>query len=674
MRQDAIGLFWQDVPIARGLRVSNRIMPEIPVTGWTAPKDFPRLDGSPWLSFDLECYDPELLTHGPGWGRGSGHVVGISIAAPGAKWYFPVRHEVRPEENLRPEDVFAWARYTFEQHGKRPVIGANLLYDIGWGREEGIQIAGPCYDVQFAEALLSETADVGLDTLGEKYLGKGKETSLLYQWSADYYGGQPNETQRKNIYRCPPSLVGPYAEEDALLPSRILPLQWQALSRENLVELFEMETRLIPLLIKMRTEGVTVDIDRAEQARDALALHVKGLEEQLKDMVGFEVNVDANESLQKAFKHLNIPMPLDSETGRPSFTKDTLPLVNHPIGEKVLTIRKRDKVRSTFIESAILEKHCKGKIHCQFHPLRGKEGGTRSGRFAGSNPNLQQVPSRDEELAAVVRGIFVPDAGHKRWRRYDYEQIEYRFLAHYAVGRGSDNLRAQYNADPETDYHVNTQHLVASYTGQTIPRKPIKNFNFGMTFGMGKGKMISDVRREIMLLGASFTLDGEGLYDAYHEALPFTKETMEFYQKQIANFGFVETILGRRSRFDLWEPDSRGYNREEERKPALPYHLALSRYGRIKRAYSHKALNRLLQGSAADLIKKALVLLWDSGVLDYVGVPRLTVHDELDFSDPLEDAQDEAWKYVRHTFENAIKLRVPVFADEQTGANWGECT
>jgi DNA polymerase I-like protein with 3'-5' exonuclease and polymerase domains len=666
-RQDSIGLFWQDIP-QKGNKTLNRIMPDIPATGWKAPRDFPRLDSAPYISLDFETWDPELLTHGPGWARRKGHIVGMSISVPGGKWYFPVRHEVRPEENLNPDHVFAWARYTFQQHGKKPVLGANLLYDVGWAGEEGITIAGPCYDVQFAEALLSETADVNLDTLGEKYLGKGKETSLLYQWLADYYGGQPTAKQRINMHRSPPSLAGPYAEEDAEMPARILPLQWQQLAREGLVNLFELETRLIPILIRMRRDGVTVDTNRAQQVSEELKKNVAELNNRLRDLVGFEVNVDANDSLQKAFQKLGLPIPLNPETHRPSFTKDTLPLVEHPVSELILTIRKRNKVRRDFVESAILEKQVNGKLHCQFHPLRGNDGGTRSGRFAGSHPNLQQVPSRDEELAPLVRGVFVPDIGHKRWRRYDYEQIEYRFLAHYAVGPGSDALRAEYNAHPETDYHVNTQNLVQNFTGQKIPRKPIKNFNFGMTFGMGKGKMIADVRREVMLLGAEFKLDGEALYNAYHEALPFTKTTMEFYQKQVSMLGYVTTILGRRSRFDLWEPDTRENTRH---LPALPYDQALRVYGKIKRAYGHKALNRVLQGSAADLMKKALLDLWDSGVLDYVGVPRLTVHDELDFSDPLEDTNHEAWRYVKHTFENAIKLRIPVFADEQTGPSWG---
>ena len=672
MRDDSLGFFWQDVPAEKGKRSLNRIMPDIPETGWVAPRDFPRLDSAPWISLDTETKDPNLLESGPGWARGDGHIVGVSIAVPERSWYFPVRHEVCPEQNLDPVHVFAWLRDTMERHAKKPVIGANLLYDIGWLGEEDVRVQGRCYDIQFAEALLSERGDVNLQHLATKYLAAGKETSLLYQWSCDYYGGQANEKQRANIYRCPPSLVGPYAEADAALPARILPFQWERLHAEGLVNIFGMETDLIPLLIAMRRRGVRVDIPRAEQVRDALVVHVAGLNRQLKELVGFEVNVSANDSIQKAFKHLGVPMPLNAD-GNPSFTKDTLPLVDHPIGEMILTIRKRDKVRSTFIESAILEKHVNGRVHCSLHPLRGDEGGTRSGRFSSSDPNLQQVPSRDEELSPLVRGIFVPDIGHKQWRRYDYNQIEYRFNAHYAVGQGSDELRARYNADPKTDFHVDAQKMVTNYTGIEIPRKPIKNMNFGLTFGMGKDKLIRSLTTELLKMGRGFKLDGVALYDAYHEALPFTKATMEHFSNLASSVGYVTTILGRRSRFDLWEPDVRT-KRGEERKPALSYEVASRVYGKIKRAHTHKALNRVLQGSGTgDLIKKAMLLCWQSGVYDVVGVPGLTVHDELDHSDA--GGNEEAWTYVQHTLENAIPgVRVPILAALEVGATWGDAT
>lgn len=656
MRTDAIGLFWEDLPAVKGQRAVNRIMPAIPDTGWKAPA-FPRLSDAPYISIDVETKDPELLTHGPGWARGKGHLVGISVAVPGRAWYFPMRHEVCADQNLDPDHVLSWARDTL-CNPSQPKLGANLLYDVGWLSEENVHVRGKLYDVQFAEALLDETARTNLDELGVKYLGTGKETNQLYQWSADYYGGSPDGRQRAQIYRCPPCLVGPYAEGDADLPQRIMPLQWELLEREGLANLFDMECRLIPLLIAMRRAGATVDTSRAEQVKAELERKVKELHVEMKSMVGFEVNVDANDNLQRCFRALGVQIPLSTK-GKASFTKDTLERVEHPFSDLVLGTRKLKKVAGTFLQSYILDKAVNGRVFCQFHPLRGDSGGTRSGRFASSDPNLQNVPSRDEELAPLVRSCFVPDAGHLQWRRYDYSQIEYRGLAHFAVGKGSDELRAKYVRDPDTDYHVHTQNLVQAYTGKVIARKPIKNINFGLIYGMGIGKLTRS-------LGLS-EREGKELFEAYHEAAPFAKATMERFSGQALAYGYVTTILGRRSRFELWEPDDRHYG---ERRPALPYVAALRAYGDIKRAYSHKALNRVLQGSAADGMKAAMLACWESGVFDVVGVPRLTVHDELDFSDA--GGNEEAWEYVKRTLETALPLRVPVIADLEVGPSWGQ--
>ena len=670
MRTDDIGFFWQDIRAARGKGQVSRVMPPIPDTGWTPPREFPRLDSAPWLCIDKETYDPNLLTHGPGWARGDGHIVGVAVAAPGASWYFPVRHTVEPEHNMDPEHVFSWLRDTAKAHGKKPVMGANLIYDLGWGMEEGVVWQGKAYDVQFAEALLRETGNVNLEELGQNWLGKGKETSFLYQWAADYYGGKPDGGQRKNIYRCPPRLVGPYAQGDVELPAQLMPLQWAELERQGLLDLFDLETRLIPLLIAMRRAGVSVDLDHTERAVAKLKEREIGHRDKLRDMVGFDVNTDAGESMQRAFNKLGIPIPKDPKTGRPSFNKVLLADIDHPFIAQVSKLKSEKKVRKDFLESFILNKHVKGKLHGSFNPLRGDDSGTRSGRFSGQNPNLQQAPSRDEDLAPMVRGSFVPDPGHRRWRRYDYDQIEYRFNAHYAVGQGSDALRAQYNADPKTDYHVNAQRMVERYARVEIPRKPIKNFNFGMTYGMGRGKMIRTVISEMRALGVKAALDGEQLYNAYHEALPFSKATLDHYSDVAQRSGLITTILGRRSRFDLWEPAE-----WDDDAWGLPYNKALAAYGsNIRRSKTHKALNRLLQGSSADKMKKAMVILWESGVFadNVAGVPRLTVHDELDFSEMWE-TPPEAWDYIQRTMETAIPLRIPIRVSLELGPNWGNC-
>lgn len=655
MRVDSIGMFWEDVPTdGRGSKVV-RVMPPIPDTGWLPPTYLPDLSRARVISIDCETYDPELLDHGPGWARGKGHIVGVSVGADGGgRWYFPIRHEVEPEHNWSPETVLAWLRDTLANPAQ-PKVGANLMYDVGWLRHEGVTVAGELVDVQYAEALLDERAEVALEILAQKYLGEGKESSLLYRWCADFYGGKANGAQRANIYRSPPRLVGPYAESDADLPLRVAVAMYPHLVREGMVDLFRMECDLIPMLIDMRFAGVTVNIPRAEELRETLAEREKLEAAKLRNLVGFDVDINSAETLARAFDKVGLGYNKTAK-GKPSFTKDFLKAVQHPVADHIREIRKLAKLRGTFVESYILNSHVGGRVFGQFHPLRGDEGGTRSGRFSSSTPNLQNLPSRDDELAPLVRGLFIPDPGHQQWRKYDYSQIEYRFLAHFAVGPMSDEIRSIFNADPNTDYHVMTQELVHRQTGQLLDRKPIKNINFGLIYGMGVDKLAGG-------LGLSVKA-GKELFAAYHKGAPFAKATMEACSEEARDTGIITTILGRKSRFDLWEPQGWG-----SEGLALPYEQAILKYGQIRRAYTHKALNRRLQGSAADMMKMAMWRCYKDGVFAETGIPRLTVHDELDFSDP--GGKDAAFREMRNILENAMPLRIPIKADCDIGPDWG---
>lgn len=904
-RVDAVGLFWEDVQ-ATGRNKTIRVMPSIPDTGWLPPTYLPDLSSAKAIAIDVETYDPELEDNGPGWARGKGHLVGVSIGVPGGgRWYYPLRHEVEPEYNWPVEPVLAWLRNTLG-NPKQPKIGANLTYDIGWLRQEGVIVRGELFDVQFAEALLDERAQVALETLATKYLGEGKESSLLYRWCSDYYGGAISGKQRANIYRAPARLVGPYAESDADLPLRLAEVLYPLIWREGLYDLFRMECDLIYLTIDMRFEGVSVDVDAAEKLRDKLKAKEDQEQQKLDKLVGFHVEINASASLAKAFDEAGLPYPR-TDKGNPSFTKGFLKEVNHPISTSINEIRKLAKLRGTFVESYVLDSHVNGKVYGQFHLLRGDEGGTRSGRFSSSTPNLQNLPSRDDELAPMVRGIFTPDYEHMCWRKYDYcvapetrvltpdlrwipacslevgmpivafdedkkysgaqadkgrrylrnstvtalkkltrpcyrittnkgsitcsdkhrwlgrpsqnknaparwmftetlkvgasilravepwenltenydlgwlsgffdgegwissgivgvgqkeglcytevkrllhkydfayeehlnkggvwllrltggrdavwrflgqvrplrllakvpekliegvnvqnwgpadevlaieylgeqeviaietdhktfiaeglcshnSQVEYRFLAHFAVGRMSQEVRDIFSRDPHTDYHVMTQELVTRQTGQELSRKAIKNINFGLIYGMGVDALSAGLG-----LKAS---EGKKLFAAYHEGAPFAKATMEEAIQEALTTGVIRTVLGRKSRFDLWEPDNWGRD-----TIPLPYDQAILKYGNIRRAQTHKALNRRLQGSAADLMKKAMWICWKDGIFAETGTPRLTVHDELDFSDP--GGKDEAFREMKRVLETAIPLKIPIIADCDIGPDWG---
>lgn len=679
MRDDALGMFWEDVPVVKGRAAAGpRIVPPTPETGWLPPTYLPDLSAARVISIDCETWDPELTDYkdadgnpvkgkGPGWARGVGHIVGISVGADGGgRWYFPLRHEVEPEFNMDPEVVLAWAR---EQLGRphQPKVGANIIYDVGWLQQEGVFVKGMLYDVQYAEALLDESEHVNLEALAQKYLHEGKDSSQLYQWCSRAYGGPANDRQRRNIYRTSPRLVGPYAESDADLPLRVIPLQWAALGAQGLLELFHMECKLTPLLVAMRFAGVRVHLERAEQLYHTLIERSKLAGAALDAMAGTHVDVNSAETIARAFDRLRVQYPKTAK-GAPSFRKEWLEALDHPIGEAIREVRKLEKLAGTFVKGYILDAHRGGMIYGQFHPLRGDANGTRSGRLSGSQPNLQNLPSRDEELAPMVRGLFVPDHYHRQWRRYDYSQIEYRFLIHFAVGPGSEEARRHFNLHPDTDYHDMTLDMVAPAAGWDVStpaarkknRKPIKNINFGLIYGMGVDKLSRS-------LGLS-KKEGKKLFGVYHQSVPFADATMQMCIEEANRTGIVRTILNRASRFDMWSPA--GWGTEGT---ALPLAQALQAYGNIERAFTHKALNRKLQGSAADLMKKAMVQCYEEGVFDVTGVPRLTVHDELDFSDPGTAQTEEAFKYMQHVMETAIPLRIPVKADMEIGPDWGHC-
>lgn len=667
MRVDSIGLFWQDLPKPKGSRkVGDRPRgpaPAIPHTGWVTP-ELPNLTAARVIGLDTETFDPELTTCGPGWGRGVGHIIGVSLAVEdGTSWYLPMRHETCPEQNLDPETVLRYLRHTLAD--ERPKVGANLIYDIGWLRHEGVPVGGRYYDVQFAEALLdSETPATDLDSLAYRYLNRGKETSILYDWLADWLGGPATERQRRNLYLSPPSLAGPYAEADASLPIAILNRQWPAMDRRGVLELFDMECRLIPLLVEMRLKGAPVDVGKSEQLYEELGRDLEEVEERLRLIAGQPVNPAARESMVSAFEAVGLPIPKkrDNKTkkSKTSFDAPTLEaLPKHPLVDAILEHRRITKVRNVFVKSYILDKNVKGRLHCSFHPLKGEAGGTRSGRLASSDPNLQNIPVRTE-IGRRVRSCFVAQG---LWRKGDYSQIEYRMLAHHAVGEGSEEIRNRYRRDPKTDYHDMTMKMVQDFTGRLLDRRPIKNINFGLIYGMSDALLSSQLGLELA--------EGKKLFADYHAAAPFARATMEAAAAEVHRYGYVETILGRKSDFNRWT--RKGYDPEAVE---MSYDEAAETWGmfNIERSRTHKALNRKLQGGAADVMKMAMVRAYESGLFadDACGIPLLTVHDELDFDDT-RDPDAPCWQELVRCMENAVpQMSVPILFDMGSGPHWGD--
>lgn len=651
----------------------------VPDTGWRPPTEFPRLDNADLIAIDLETYDPELLTHGPGWGRGVGHIVGVGVGTPdGRRWYFPIRHELpdgRPApENLDPVIVLKWCQRELTRP-RQPKVGANLEYDCGWFAEEGVMIQGPLIDVQYAEPLLDEhRRSYSLDSLAETHLNEHKIDEVLYDWCHRAYGGLPGRSQAGNIYRAPVALVGPYAEGDVDLPLRIWEKQRPLLEAEGLMELFRMECDLIPILVQMRLRGIRVDVDEAERHKEELLTREAEIQARLRRLCGFDINVDASSDLQRAFDAAGIDYPCTAK-GNPSFTGSFLNACHNELGELIRSQRRLAKARGTFLQGYILDKQSNGRVHGSFHPLRSTDGGTVSGRFSSSGPNWQNLPSRDAEIKKMIRGLCLPLEGDE-WYSIDYSQIEYRMFAHYA---GDEELQRAYAQDG-ADFHA----VVGDMLGGGLPRKVVKNFNFMLLYGGGKRKLAEMLRDNLSPEEVEVVLDdalarlshtsrnngdvyidtAEAVYALYLQDFPAARRLADSATARAAERGYIKTILGRHARFPMWE--SRQW---DDKSGEFSYDAAVAKWGvrGIRRSRVHKALNALLQGSAADMIKKAMIDIYqDMGI-----IPLNTVHDELCWSFPIGKQGEALAREVKHIMENAVPLKIPVVADVERGQNWG---
>ena len=607
-----------------------------PESNWSVPDIFPQFSETETIAIDLETCDPHLMTCGPGWAIGRGYVVGVGVATDDWKGYFPIRHE--GGGNLDETLVLRWIKNILSS-SKREVIFHNALYDVGWLKREGIKVEGKILDTIIAAPLINEHRfSYSLDNLGSTYCDEKKDESLL-QDAALAFGINP----KSQMYKLPSKYVGPYAEQDAALTLKLWKKLKLEISEQNLEKVLDMECRLIPLLLEMRWRGVRVDEEKAEVISKQLSTEEQKIQVEIKRKYGSEVNLWANASLQKIFDENSLWYP-KTEKGMASFQRDWLEGHQHKLPQLIVRARKLNKARTTFIDKMIKE-HCfNGKIHAEAHAMRNDRGGTVSGRFSYSNPNLQQVPARDPEIGSLIRSLFIPEEGCQ-WGVFDYSQQEPRLTVHYANQMnlsGAKDAVAEY-MEKNADFHQ----IVADMAN--IPRKQAKMINLGLSYGMGKEKLIKE-------LGIDNT-EAETLFRQYHEKVPFIRALQDQCARVAMERGYIKTFAGRHCRFDLWE------NRYEKTLP-LPLKEAKEKYGEnLKRSYTYKAMNRLIQGSAADMTKLAMLDLWEEGI-----IPHLQVHDEIDLS--IENIKQA--NKVTEIMENCIKLAVPLLVDMELGNSWGE--
>ena len=605
-----------------------------PQTEWVPPEEFPDLSKHEIIAIDLETCDPNLIKRGSGSVVGDGYVVGIAVAVEGWRGYFPIAHEAGG--NMDKQLVLKWFKDVLATPATK--VFHNAMYDVCWIRSLGLNINGRIVDTMIAASLVDENRfSYTLDSLGKEYTGIGKNESELKQaakeWQID---------AKADMWRLPAMNVGEYAERDVLVTLKLWERMQVEMEKQDLHKIFDIETRLFPCLVDMKFKGVRVDVEKAHETRKNLLEQESKILNKIKDLCGLEVEIHAARSIAKAFDKLNIPYD-KTDKGNPSFTKNFLATHPHQIAKLVNEAREINKANSTFIETILKYEH-KGRIHADINQIRSDSGGTVTGRFSYYNPNLQQIPARNPVLGPMIRSIFIPEEGCK-WGCFDYSQQEPRLLVHYASLQKLDGVSGIVDAyrKGDADFHQAVADMA------DIERKQAKTINLGIMYGMGKNKLMA----ELGLLQDS----AEKLLNQYHQRAPFVKQLMQAVSRRAEDLGRIRTYGGRLCHFDFWEPYEFGLK-------ALPREKAILEYGPgIKRAGTYKALNRLIQGSAADMTKISMVALYENGVL-----PHIQVHDELDISVENDQQATEIIKIM----EECIALEVPNKVDYESGKNWGD--
>jgi len=609
---------------------------------WDCPESFPDLSDAKYIAIDLETKDPDLKSKGSGAIQGHGEIVGIAVAVDGWSGYYPIAHE--GGGNMDKRVVLEWFKKVCATDAVK--IFHNAMYDVCWIRAYGIPINGHIMDTMVMASLIDENRMwYTLNSISFDYLREVKDEKALKE-AAESWGIDP----KKELYKLPAMYVGTYAEKDAELTLELFKVLSREISKQRLTNIFDLETQLFPCLIEMKFRGVSVDVERAHKLKKELSQQEEVLLSEVKKQTGIDVQIWAARSIAKVFDKLSLSYARTEKTNSPSFTKNFLSTHNHPVVKSIAKAREINKAHTTFIDT-ILKHQYRGRIHADINPIRSDQGGTVTGRFSYSNPNLQQIPARNKDLGPMIRSLFIPEKKHK-WGCFDYSQQEPRLVVHYAATTEpisfDHSVSGMINKfkDNSVDFHQTVADMA------NISRTQAKTINLGLFYGMGKNKLQAE-------LGLNTKEEAEKLFNKYHHNVPFVRDLMTYTSKIAQTSGSIGTLLGRRCRFNKWEPAQFGMH-----KP-MDYEEAERTYGRgrIKRAFTYKALNKLIQGSAADMTKKAMVDLYKEGV-----VPHIQIHDELDIS----VESDDAAKKIIDIMENAVSLKVPNKVDYESGKTWGD--
>jgi DNA polymerase I-like protein with 3'-5' exonuclease and polymerase domains len=617
----------------------------MPESDWRPPDlaTLPSWADAKRVAFDVETRDDHLRELGPGVRRGA-YITGYSFAIEdGPRAYVPIRHD--GGDNVDTEMGLAYIRDQAKAF-RGDLVGANLSYDLDFALEEGIDFGSVRFfrDVQIAEPLIYEhRPSYSLDSLCELYGLPPKDERLLRAAASAY-----NVDPKGGLWRLPARYVGAYGEADADRPLRVLRRQERELEDQGLWGIYDLESQLLPVLVRMTRRGSQVDMDRVRKMELWTIQRQRECSDIIHHHTGIRLGVEdftRSKALAPALEYIGVSVPTTPKTQAPSVDRDFLGEIDHPVAEAMASAKKMATLRNTFCAS-IRRYEIKGRIHCTFNQLRGQKDdgdlkGTRTGRMSATNPNLQQQPIRDPEIGAEWRKIYVKDDDCIHWASLDYSQQEPRITVHYAELLnlpGAKELGDRYRNDPSTDWHTANAEL----TG--LKRIDAKNCGLGLGYGMGGGKLCKQwlklPTKWIVRNGKRIEVagdEGQRIMDAFHAGAPYMMALAKRCEHAANRRGYITTLLGRRLRF---ERDASG------------------NYDRV-----YKAMNKLIQGSAADQTKKAMI------EADAQGIPiALQVHDELNLSvqSPVEST------ILMQIMQDTVKLRVPMRVDVGLGPSWGE--
>ena len=641
------------------------------------------LKGVDTVAVDIETYDPNLKTKGLGAIRNDGFICGVAVATGKDTSYFPLRHSDTDIDPQRIDKIWEVLNKKIFQNENITKVFHNAMYDVCWIRAvTGKMIKGRIVDTMIAASVINENRfKYSLDSLSKDYLDEGKYKYDLQQKTLEWSGGTVKDPMT-NMHKLPASIVKDYAKQDVDLTYKLWNLFNKKIDevlytkedgeQKTCRKIFELETKLFLCLVDMKFKGVKIDTAQAI----LFGRHLKKRRDQIikaiQSKTGIRVDIWAASSIKNLLEHQKITDYKETPKSKmPQLPKDYLKTHKNKCLRMIAKAREYDKAVNTFIEGLLSYVH-EGRIHADINQIRSDAGGTVTGRFSMSNPNLQQIPSKGF-IGKKMRELFIPDEGYK-WGSFDYSQQEPRIVVHYAIKiglPGTEDLQQEFDRD-DADFHQ----IVADMAN--ISRKQAKTINLGLFYGMGKIKLQKELGLD--------SVEAKTLFNDYHNRVPFVRDLSQQLIQFSKKNKLLFTLYDRFCRFDKWETTNKEWNPETNRfnqvtlyteKDAREAFKAemLDKYKQNKidpnymdyferyytPAFTYKALNRLIQGSAADMTKKAMVDLYEQGI-----VPHIQIHDELCFS-----TTDHESKLIIKTMEKTIPLEVKNKVDYESGPNWG---